>query len=81
MRQRSTQPAMKALDEVERKYAPPIDIYHVIERYTSCAVGICGKCATPSGERACIDGPVFSAADFTPGLYHRDKTGKKVYYS
>ncbi len=73
--------AMKALDEMERKYAPPIDIYHVIERYTSCAVGICGKCATPSGERACIDGPVFSAADFTPGLYHRDKTGKKVYYS
>lgn len=73
--------AMKALDELERKHAPPTDIYHVIERYTSCAVGICGKCATPSGERACIDGPVFSAVDFTPGIYHRDKTGKKVYYS
>jgi dihydroorotate dehydrogenase (NAD+) catalytic subunit len=73
--------AMKALDEVERKYAPPTDIFHVIERYTSCAMGICGKCATPSGQRACIDGPVFSAEEFTPGLYHRDLTGKKVYYS
>ena len=73
--------AMKALDEVERKYAPPSDIYHVIERYTSCAVGICGKCATPDGRRACIDGPVFSAEEFTPGLYTRDVTSKKRYYS
>jgi len=72
--------AMRALDEVERKYAPPRDIFHVVERYTSCGIGICGKCSISTGERACIDGPVFSAADFTPGDSHRDLTGKKVYY-
>jgi dihydroorotate dehydrogenase (NAD+) catalytic subunit len=72
--------AMKALDGVERKHAPPEDIFHIIERYTSCGVGICGKCATPSGLRSCIDGPAFSAADFTPGVYERDLTGKKVYF-
>jgi hypothetical protein len=71
---------MRALHEVESNYAPLSDIYHVIERYTSCGVGICGKCATPTGLRACIDGPVFSAEEFTPGLHHRDLTGKKVYY-
>jgi len=72
--------AMKALDAVERKHAPPGDIFHIIERYTSCGVGICGKCATPSGLRSCIDGPAFSSAGFTPGVYERDKTGKKVYF-
>jgi dihydroorotate dehydrogenase (NAD+) catalytic subunit len=72
--------AMKALDAVERRYAPPEDIFHIIERYTSCGVGICGKCAVPSGLRSCIDGPAFSAADFVPGVYERDLTGKKVYF-
>jgi dihydroorotate dehydrogenase (NAD+) catalytic subunit len=72
--------AMKALDAVERSYAPPEDIFHIIERYTSCGVGICGKCATPSGLRSCIDGPAFSAAEFTPGVYERDLTGRKVYF-
>jgi len=74
------EPAMKALDEVERKYAPPEDIYHVVERYTSCGIGICGKCSVESGERTCVDGPVLSAAHFTPGGSHRDLTGKKVKY-
>lgn len=69
--------ALAALDAVERKFASPQDIFHIIERYTSCGVGICGKCSTPSGHRACIDGPVFSAAEFTPGVYERDLTGKK----
>lgn len=72
--------AMKALDAVERRHAPLKDIFHIIERYTSCGVGICGKCATPSGLRSCIDGPAFSAAEFTPGVYERDLTGKKVYF-
>ena len=66
---------------MERKYAPPEDIFHIIERYTSCGVGICGKCATPSGLRSCIDGPAFCAVDFTPGIYERDLTGKKAYFS
>jgi dihydroorotate dehydrogenase (NAD+) catalytic subunit len=72
--------AMKALDAVERKYAPPEDIFHVVERYTSCGIGICGKCSTPSGERTCVDGPVHPATHFTPGHSHRDLTGKKILY-
>jgi dihydroorotate dehydrogenase subfamily 1 len=72
--------AMEALDRVERKYAPPEDILHIVERYTSCGIGICGKCSLPSGERTCVDGPVHSAAQFTPGISHRDLTGKKVGY-
>jgi dihydroorotate dehydrogenase (NAD+) catalytic subunit len=72
--------AMAALDRVEREYAAPEDIFHIIERYTSCGVGICGKCSTPSGLRSCIDGPAFSAADFTPGVFERDLTGKKVHF-
>jgi NAD(P)H-flavin reductase len=72
--------AMRALDEVERRYAPPEDIFHVVERYTSCGIGICGKCSIESGERTCVDGPVHSALTFTPGISHRDLTGKKVYY-
>jgi len=72
--------AMKALDEVERRYARPEDIFHVVERYTSCGIGICGKCSIESGERTCVDGPVHSAATFTPGVSHRDLTGKKIYY-
>ncbi len=70
--------AMKAVDAVARRYAPPEDIHHLVERVTSCGIGICGKCTVPSGERICVDGPVFTAADFQPGLYTRDKTGKKV---
>jgi dihydroorotate dehydrogenase electron transfer subunit len=70
--------AMKAVDAVERQFAPPSDIYHLVERMTSCGVGICGKCSIASGERACVDGPLFSAARFSPAEYTRDKTGKKV---
>lgn len=73
--------AMEALDRVERKYAPPEDILHIVERYTSCGIGICGKCSLPTGERTCVDGPVHSAAQFTPGVSHRDLTGKKVGYA
>ncbi|MCG6958067.1 MAG: hypothetical protein LJF04_18920, partial [Gemmatimonadetes bacterium] len=61
-------------------YAPPEDIFHVVERYTSCGIGICGKCAISTGERTCVDGPVHPATDFTPGDWHRDLTGKKVRY-
>ena len=72
--------ALRALDEVERKYAPPEDIWHVVERYTSCGIGICGKCSISTGERTCVDGPVCSATKFTPGDWHRDLTGKRVRY-
>jgi len=73
--------AMTALDRVEREYAPPEDILHIVERYTSCGIGICGKCSLPTGERTCVDGPVHSADRFTPGVSHRDLTGKKVGYA
>jgi dihydroorotate dehydrogenase subfamily 1 len=72
--------AMRALDAVERKHAPPEDIFHVVERYTSCGIGICGKCSISNGERTCVDGPVCPATSFTPGDWHRDLTGKKVLY-
>jgi len=70
--------AMRAVDTIERKYVSPEHIYHLVERMTSCGVGICGKCSIPNGERACVDGPLFSAASFSPAEYTRDKTGKKV---
>jgi dihydroorotate dehydrogenase subfamily 1 len=72
--------AMRELDRVERAHAPPEDIFHVVERYTSCGVGICGKCSISTGERTCVDGPVHPATDFTPGDWHRDLTGKKIRY-
>ncbi len=70
--------AMAGVDPIARRHAPPEDIHYLVERMTSCGIGICGKCSTPSGERACVDGPVFTAARFTPGLYRRDKTGAKI---
>lgn len=72
--------AMKFIDEVERAYENPSypKRFHLVERYTSCNTGICGKCSTPKGLRSCVDGPVFSSFRFTPGQYTRDKTGKKV---
>ena len=66
-------------DEVERRVTEPRRIFHVVERITACGVGICGKCATPEGLRLCVDGPVFSAEEFRPLRYTRDKTGAVVH--
>jgi dihydroorotate dehydrogenase (NAD+) catalytic subunit len=68
--------AMKKVHDIEKKYSDRI--YNLVERMTSCGVGICGKCSIPNGKRACVDGPVFDAVDFTPGLYKRDKYGRKT---
>ncbi len=70
--------AMSKNDAIERQYTKPEYIFHVVERMTCCGVGICGKCSIPGGERSCVDGPVFNGVQFTPGLYSRDKTGKKI---
>ncbi|TKJ17647.1 hypothetical protein CEE44_03900 [Candidatus Woesearchaeota archaeon B3_Woes] len=69
---------MKLVDEIERRNTPSDYINHLVERMVSCGVGICGKCSTPNGERSCVDGPVFSAAEFRPGKYTRGKTGEKI---
>lgn len=70
--------ALKELDWMEGWIVPQEKIFHLVERMTGCGVGICGKCSTPSGERACVDGPVFSAVTFSPGHYTRDKAGAAV---
>lgn len=69
---------LKKAGEIEIGYTHPSKIYHLVERMTSCGTGICGKCSIPFGPRICVDGPVFTATEFEPGLYTRDKTGKKV---
>jgi dihydroorotate dehydrogenase (NAD+) catalytic subunit len=43
--------------EIQKKYVPEDRIIGAIEYMTSCGVGICGKCASPSGALTCIDGP------------------------
>lgn len=35
-------------------------IFLAREDYTKCGVGLCGSCATESGLRSCVDGPIFS---------------------
>jgi dihydroorotate dehydrogenase subfamily 1 len=45
--------------EIQRNIAPERDIIVSIEYYTSCGVGICGKCSTESGLLSCVDGPFF----------------------
>jgi len=50
--------------EVQEPVAPPDRIIGSIEYMTSCGVGICGKCASPSGALSCIDGPFLPLRDF-----------------
>lgn len=42
------------------------DVWAAIEYTTSCGVGICGKCASPSGALTCIDGPFLTRQHFQP---------------
>jgi dihydroorotate dehydrogenase (NAD+) catalytic subunit len=59
---------VKACFAVELKFADSLRIFGSIEYMTSCGVGICGKCASPSGALTCIDGPFLSLAEFqSPG--------------
>jgi len=48
---------------IERQLAAPEHIWGAIEYLTSCGVGICGKCAAPSGSLSCIDGPFLPCAE------------------
>ena len=57
---------VKACFQVELKLVASHQILGSIEYMTSCGVGICGKCASPSGALTCIDGPFMSLAEFQP---------------
>jgi len=69
---------LEKVDVIARSVTSPDKIFHLVERMTSCGEGICGKCSIPNGKRACVDGPVFTSTEFCPGMYVRDKTGKKI---
>ena len=58
------QPMIQACAEVQLKVAPRERIVGAVEYMTSCGVGICGKCAAPSGQLSCIDGPFLPLASF-----------------
>jgi dihydroorotate dehydrogenase electron transfer subunit len=56
-----------------------------LERYIKCGIGLCGQCTVdPLGIRMCKEGPVISAElvkkIYEFGQYHRDATGKKIYF-
>jgi dihydroorotate dehydrogenase (NAD+) catalytic subunit len=55
---------VKACFRVEDGLAESHQILGSVEYMTSCGVGICGKCASPSGALTCIDGPFMNVAEF-----------------
>jgi dihydroorotate dehydrogenase (NAD+) catalytic subunit len=60
------EPMVRRCFEIQRELAAPDRLIGSIEYMTSCGVGICGKCATPSGALSCIDGPFLSLSEFLP---------------
>jgi dihydroorotate dehydrogenase (NAD+) catalytic subunit len=58
------EPMVYCCAQTERKYASAERIISAVEYYTSCGVGICGKCASPSGHLSCIDGPFMPFSAF-----------------
>jgi dihydroorotate dehydrogenase (NAD+) catalytic subunit len=57
-------PMVEACISLARQFLPDERIVSAIEYQTSCGVGVCGKCASPSGHLTCIDGPFLSADAF-----------------
>ncbi|MBU2542435.1 dihydroorotate dehydrogenase electron transfer subunit [Patescibacteria group bacterium] len=62
-----------------------VDCEISIERYMKCGYGICGQCAVdPIGICMCQEGPIVKrelANKITEfGIYHRDKSGKIIYF-
>ena len=51
------EPMVHAAIEVQRQYCSDQQIFSAIDYLTKCGVGICGACATPDGQRLCVDGP------------------------
>ena len=52
--------------EIEREIVSGDRIIGSIEYMTSCGVGICGKCSSPSGALTCLDGPFMPWREFQP---------------
>ena len=59
-------PMVHACHEIQTAHASADRILSSIEYMTSCGVGICGKCASPSGALTCIDGPFLLSTEFAP---------------
>jgi dihydroorotate dehydrogenase (NAD+) catalytic subunit len=60
------EPMIHACAKVERQYVNENRIVAAVEYQTSCGVGICGKCAAPSGHLSCLDGPFMAIKAFEP---------------
>jgi dihydroorotate dehydrogenase subfamily 1 len=68
------EPMVEACFKLLLPVADPSDIWGAIEYMTSCGVGICGKCASPSGALTCIDGPFLQY----PAFQHRRSSERPV---
>ena len=51
------EPMVHAAMKVQREFCSDEQIFSSIDYLTKCGVGICGACATPDGQRLCVDGP------------------------
>jgi dihydroorotate dehydrogenase (NAD+) catalytic subunit len=60
------EPMIKGCIALQRQCVPAGRILSAVEYHTSCGVGICGKCASPSGHLSCIDGPFMALPAFEP---------------
>jgi NAD(P)H-flavin reductase len=58
------EPMVRKCFEIQRKYVGEDRIIGSIEYITSCGVGICGKCSSPSGALTCVDGPFLFGSEF-----------------
>jgi dihydroorotate dehydrogenase subfamily 1 len=59
-------PMIEACAKIQARYVADDRIIAAVEYQTSCGVGICGKCASPSGHLSCIDGPFMPTGAFRP---------------
>jgi dihydroorotate dehydrogenase (NAD+) catalytic subunit len=60
------EPMVRRCFDIQREFTSDDRILASIEYMTSCGVGICGKCASPSGALTCIDGPFLPLHEFLP---------------
>ncbi len=75
-------PMVEACFRLLAPCAPANDIWGAIEYTTSCGVGVCGKCASPSGALTCIDGPfmqypAFQRRGSLPGCACREQGNQR----